>query len=248
MESIVKYDYKPVLKDPILIEALPGIGNVGKVAGDHLAQLLKAKRFAVIYSMNFPAQVIPGEDNVVKMACNELWHAKTPSGQDLVFLKGDYQGSTPEGQFILAQDMLEIMMSYGVSRIITLGGFGTGQIVKERHVYGAVSRIELKDELTDCGVTFLPGEPRAGIVGAAGLLIGLGQMNGIDSFCLMGETSGFFIDHGSAIEILKVLGKMFGIEDLDLKDLEAESQKLAELTDKAAEQMVEKTTDLGYIG
>ena len=97
-------------------------------------------------------------------------------------------------------------------------------------------------------MTFTPGEPRAGIVGAAGLLIGMGQMNGIDSFCLMGETSGFFIDHGSAIEILKVLGKMFGIEDLDLKDLEAESQKLAELTDKAAEQMVEKTSDLGYIG
>ena len=108
MESIVKYDSKPVLKDPILIEALPGIGNVGKVAGDHLAQLLKAERFAVIYSMNFPAQVIPGEDNVIKMACNELWHAKTPSGQDLVFLRGDYQGSTPEGQFILAQDILEI--------------------------------------------------------------------------------------------------------------------------------------------
>ena len=248
MESIVKYDCKPVLKNPVFIECLPGIGNVGKVAGDHLAQLLKAERFAVIYSMNFPAQVIPGEDNVIKMACNELWHAKTPSGQDLVFLRGDYQGSTPEGQFILAQDILEIMMSYGASRIITLGGFGTGQIVKERHVFGAVSRIGLKEELEGYGVTFTPGEPRAGIVGAAGLLIGMGQMNGIDSFCLMGETSGFFIDHGSAIEILKVLGKMFGIEDLDLKDLEAESQKLAELTDKAAEQMVEKTSDLGYIG
>ena len=248
MESIVKYDSKPVLKDPVLIEALPGIGNVGKVAGDHLAQLLNAERFAVIYSMNFPAQVIPGEDNVIKMACNELWYARTPSGQDLVFLRGDYQGSTPEGQFILAQDIMEIMMSYGVSRIITLGGFGTGQIVKERHVFGAVSRIGLKEELEGYGVTFTPGEPRAGIVGAAGLLIGMGQMNGIDSFCLMGETSGFFIDHGSAIEILKVLGKMFGVDDLDLKDLEAESQKLAELTDRAAEQMVEKSNDLGYIG
>ena len=248
MESIVKYDSKPVLKDPVLIEALPGIGNVGKIAGDHLARILKAERFATMYSMNFPPQVIPDADNVIRMSCNELWYAKAPNGQDIVFLKGDHQGSTPEGQFLLAQDVLDIMLSYGVSRIITLGGYGTGQIVNERHVLGAVSRLELKEELTAAGVSFVPGEPSAGIVGAAGLLIGLGQMNGIDSFCLMGETSGFFIDHGSAIEILRVLGKLLGVEDLELKELEDERQKLTELTERVVADAPENSDNLSYIG
>lgn len=248
MESIVKFDFKPVLKDPVLIESLPGIGNVGKIAGDHLAELLEAKKFATIYSMEFPPQVIPDDDNVIKMACNELKYAKSPNGQDIIFLCGNYQGSTSEGQFVLAQDMMELLIPYGLSRIITLGGYGIGQIVKERHIYGAVSRVELKKELEELGVTFNPGEPKAGIVGAAGLLLGFGQMNGIDSFCLMGETSGFFIDHGSAIGILKVLGKMFGIEDLKLDKLEEESKKLDEFTEKASAQHMPQNKDLGYIG
>ena len=73
MENIVRFDSRPVLKDPIFISALPGIGNVGKIAGDHFSEILKAEKFASIYSMNYPPQVIPDENNVVKMACNELW-------------------------------------------------------------------------------------------------------------------------------------------------------------------------------
>ncbi len=248
MESIVKYDCKPVLKDPVFIECLPGIGNVGKIAGDHFAELLKAERFASVYSMNFPSQVIPDQDCVIKMADNELWFAKAPNGQDIIFLRGDYQGSTPEGQFILAQDMMEILLSYGVSRIITLGGYGTGKIDRELHVFGAVTRPGLKEELTGYGVTFNPGEPQAGIIGAAGLFLGFAQMNNIDGFCLMGETSGFFVDHGSSIKILEVLGRMFSVEDLSLGELEEKSQQLDVLTEKVNAQEPEDGNDLSYIG
>lgn len=184
------------------------------------------------------------------MACNELWYAKAPNGQDIVFLRGNYQGSTPEGQFILAQDVMEIMMSYDVSKVITLGGYGTGQMVDEPHVYGALSRKELRDGLEELGVTFNPGEPQAGIIGAAGLLIGMSQINGIDGFCLMGETSGFFEDHKSAMAVVKVLTKIFGIEDVDLKELQDKSQKIDELTEqvKAANNEKPKLNELGYIG
>ncbi|MCQ2078769.1 MAG: proteasome assembly chaperone family protein [archaeon] len=248
MESIVKYDSKPLLKNPVFIEALPGIGNVGKIAGDHFATILKAEKFASLYSMNFPPQVIPDENNVIKMASNELWHARTPAGQDIIFIRGDYQGSTPEGQFILAQDIMEILLSYDVSRIITLGGYGTGQMIKEHHVYGAVSKAELKEELSGYGVEFLPGEPKAGIIGAAGLLIGMGQINGIESFCIMGDTSGYFIDHGSSIGLVKVLGKMFGVEELELEGLETEARKLTELTEKATTPEPESKENLSYFG
>lgn len=248
MENIVRFDSRPVLKDPIFISALPGIGNVGKIAGDHFSEILKAEKFASIYSMNYPPQVIPDENNVVKMACNELWYARTPAGQDLIILRGDYQGSSAEGQFILAEDIMEILVSYGTKQIITLGGYGVGRIIKDRHVFGAVTRIELKEDLEKAGVTFNPGEPKNGIVGAAGLFLGLGQINGIDAFCLMGETSGFFADPGSAICILNVLGKLFGVEDLQLTALEEENSKIEDLTNKATEQQKSDDTHLGYIG
>lgn len=250
MYATVKYHVKPVLTDPWFIEALPGIGNVGKIAGDCIAESLGAEKFATVYSENFPPQVIPDQDCVVHMACNELWHARTPSGKDIIFLRGNYQGATPEGQFFLAQDVMDILLGYGVERIITLGGYGTGQMDEELHVYGAVSRIELKKELTKAGVTFNPGQPAAGIIGAAGALVGLGQMNGIDSFCLMGETSGFFADSRSALNVVKVLKKLLKLRKVDTKALEADAKKLAELTTKAAEAASEEkpSEELSYIG
>lgn len=168
MASIVRYDSKPVLKDPIFIEALPGIGDVGKVAGDFIAEASKAERFATIYSEDFPPQVMVDDDCVVHMACNELWHSVI-GGRDVIFLRGDFQGSTPEGQFYLAQDIMNILLDYNVSRIVTLGGFGTGCMVEKPRVLGAVSDKKLKPEFEGYGVVFSSGEPETGIVGATGL-------------------------------------------------------------------------------
>src|SRR3972149_6895941 len=57
MENIVvRYLDHPKLTDPIFIEGLPGIGNVGKLAAEHLKDELKAVKFAEIYSKYFPPQ------------------------------------------------------------------------------------------------------------------------------------------------------------------------------------------------
>ncbi|MFA6679764.1 MAG: PAC2 family protein, partial [Candidatus Methanomethylophilaceae archaeon] len=56
--TTIKVISKPVLKRPILIEGLPGIGNVGKITADFLASSLNAEKFASIYSEHFPPQVM----------------------------------------------------------------------------------------------------------------------------------------------------------------------------------------------
>ena len=41
MHSIMMIEKeRPQLKDPILVEGLPGVGNVGKLAADHLVEQL----------------------------------------------------------------------------------------------------------------------------------------------------------------------------------------------------------------
>ena len=52
------------LDNPIFIEALPGIGHVGKLAADHLIDELNATKFAEIYSPYFPPQVFIGENGI----------------------------------------------------------------------------------------------------------------------------------------------------------------------------------------
>ncbi len=41
--TIVKYLEKPKLDNPIFIEGLPGVGNIGRVAAGYLVEDLKAK-------------------------------------------------------------------------------------------------------------------------------------------------------------------------------------------------------------
>jgi hypothetical protein len=54
----------PKLKNPILIEGLPGIGNVGKVAVDFIIDELKAKKLYDIFSYTFPHSVFVNEKSL----------------------------------------------------------------------------------------------------------------------------------------------------------------------------------------
>ncbi|MCK4443221.1 MAG: PAC2 family protein, partial [Thermoplasmata archaeon] len=77
MDTIeIHYDEKPELNDPIFIEGLPGIGNVGKLAAEHLIDQLKGKKFAEIVSKHFPPQVVIEEDGIVRLVDNQLYYAK----------------------------------------------------------------------------------------------------------------------------------------------------------------------------
>ncbi len=249
MESIIVYEEHPKLERPVFIEGLPGVGNVGKIAADLLMESLGAKRFASIYSRHFPPQVTLDEDCIVEMANNELWYVRgVGGGADIIFLKGEYQGSTAEGQFDLARDMMGALLELDVSKIITLGGYGTGAMVDEPRVMGAANGEEIKEEMSEHGVLFRSGEPTAGIVGASGVFLGLGKIYGIPGVCLMGETSGYFVDHKSAMAIIGVLERFLGVE-VDTADLKEKADQIDVLTAKVKEyEDTQNNEDLGYIG
>ena len=247
---LVKIYKKPRLKDPILIEGLPGVGNVGKLAAEYLVSKLNAEKFAEIYSKYFPPQVLINENGTIYLVKNELYYYKTKGKNDLIFLIGDYQGLSNEGQFELSYRVLEIAKMMNVKMIYTLGGFGTGQLTDQPRVFGAATNNELVETLKSFNVVFSTGEPSNGIVGAAGLLLGLG-MNffDMDGVCLMGETSGYFTDPKGAMAVLKILVNILNI-NVDFKEMETRIQTLNELTQRVQEQVEqrEKKEDLGYIG
>jgi len=247
---LIKIYKRPRLKNPVLIEGLPGVGNVGKVAAEYFLSKLKAVKLAEIYSKYFPPQVLINDDGTLYLVKNELYYVKTKGPNDLIFLVGDYQGMSNEGQFEISYRVLELARMLNVKLIYTLGGFGTGQLTENPRVFGAATNTELVEELKKHDVVFASGEPSNGIVGAAGLLLGIG-MNffGIEGACLMGETSGYFTDPKGAMAVLKVLVKVLGIE-IDFQELDSKIQALNELTQKMQEQVEQKVKkeDLGYIG
>ena len=251
---IVKYSMHPDLDNPILIEGLPGVGNVGKLAADHLVDELKATKFATIYSKYLPPQVVVDDDNVIRLVSNSLyfWKSNKPWQHDLIFLVGDFQGITPEGQYELAQAVIDIAVEMEVNRVYTLGGYGIGKIVQEPRVLGAATDQAVVEELEEYGLEFSKGDPGSGIVGASGLLLGLGKLKGIDGACLMGETSGYFVDPASAKAVLHVLTSILkvNIEYTKLVEKAKQVEDFNASIMKDLEQAQEKpsTKDLNYIG
>jgi len=250
-DVIIKILKKPDLKDPILIEGLPGVGNVGKLAADHLKDELKAKKFADVYSKHFPPQVLVDDDGITRLVNNELFYYKSGGKFDLIFLLGDYQGLTPEGQYQLTMKLLETVKGFGVKKIFTLGGYGQGKMVETPRVLGAATNLKLVKEMKKHGVVFSKGEPGSGIVGASGLLLGLGKAMEMEGVCLMGETSGYFVDPKSAEAVIKILMTVLDVK-IDLTKLEDKAKQIDQITSKLKE-MENKSIDagkevLGYIG
>lgn len=125
---------------------------------------------------------------------------------------GDFQATSAEGHYLLADAYLDIAEACGVQRLYTLGGYGVGHLVEEPRVLGAVNQSSLRESVEAAGAIVSRDEPGGGIVGAAGLLLGLGLHRGIEGICLMGETSGYLVDPRSAASLLRVVSTLIGIE------------------------------------
>ena len=226
---------KPELRNTIMIEGLPGIGLVGKLAVDHMLDELKAKKFAELYSPYLPPQVTIQDDGTIKLANNEFYYWRGKEN-DLILLMGDFQGITPDSQYQLSEKALEVGEEFNLSKIFTLGGLGTGNIVKNPKVFGAATSSDMVDELKKYNVLFRGG---GAIFGAAGLLIGLGMQRNIPGACLMGETHGQIIDAKSAEAVLRVLTKILGVE-IDMTELAEKARETEEQMSKMSKMLSEQ--------
>jgi uncharacterized protein (TIGR00162 family) len=254
-DVVIRIEEKVTLHDPVLVEGLPGIGNVGKLAADYLKEALHATRFATLYSKYFPPQVYVNEEGLIRLVSNELYYSRAsrPEQRDLVILVGDYQGMSPEGQYELTDRVLALCHKMGVRECYTLAGFGQGHMVEHPRVLGAATSPERVEAMKGYGVVFSRNDPGGGLIGASGLFLGLGRLYGMESVCLMGETSGYFSDPRSAGAILGVLSRVLHL-DIDLSELENKAKEI----DRIAARIREAETkapgesqpreDLGYIG
>ena len=237
-------DKHPV--DPILIEGLPGIGQVGKLVAEYMIHMLGAEKVGEIHSVYFPPQVIIDAAGIARLPRNEIWYHQA-GDRHLLFLVGDYQSTSNEGHYILADQYVEIAEELNVKRIYTLGGFGVGHLVADPRVIGSVNRAELKAEIEAAGVLFDRDQQGSGIVGAAGLILGLAALRSIDAACLMGETSGYLVDPKSATSVLSILTTLIGVP-VDPTQLEARAAEMEQAIEGMVESSKQGEDELTYIG
>ena len=232
---------------PILIEGLPGIGHVGKLVADHLIHELDAEKIGEISSLHFPPQVVVNEQGITHLVSNEIYRGEK-DGRTALFLVGDFQSSSAEGHYVLAEHYLDIAENLGVERIYTLGGYGVGHLVERPRVLCDVNMEHLRPEVEAAGGSFENAGSGGMIVCASGLLLGLGKARGIEGVCLMGETSGYIVDPKSADSLLAVLSSLIGIE-VDHTSLQRRAEDMEQILAKIQEaEEAKNREDLNYIG
>ena len=221
-ETYIKESLDVELNNPILIEGLPGLGLVGKIAIRYLIKKLSAKKFAYLYSPHFPYFVLVNKKGSVRLLRGAFYFWKNEKGsKDLIFFTGDSQSQTIEGQYEIADRMLNFAQKHHVKTIVTIGGYRM-EAKDKPSVFAASTSQDLLGTALDAGaVVSSSGSP---IVGTAGLILGLARFKKINAICLLGETRGYLPDPLAARSVLEVLRSAFKFE-VDLADLDEEVAK-----------------------
>ncbi len=247
MASSIDIESRISTSGPAIVVGLPGVGNIGKLAADLMAKELGAEVFARVYSSDLPPQVLVGEGCSAEPVCIELALAKAEK-QEIIFVLGESQASTPSGQYDLAEFIFNTLLPYDPSLVLTLGGYGTGDLKQSPRLLGVVTDPDLKPRLEEAGAGFYEGEPKGGIVGAAALFLTMGKRYGVPAASLIGETSGYIVDHRGASHVVQAANVLLGTdvplsEYSDMTDLIDEASKMA-VQNESAEAPRE---DLSYI-
>ena len=262
--KIISSDYKKCEKDvtlrtPILIEGLPGIGNVGKLAVDFIIEELKPELIYRIHSFNFPPSVLVKENNLISLPSVSIYRLKLEN-RDILFLTGDFQPLQEEASYHFSEEVLSLSKKIGCSEIITLGGIGLSESPKKIKIFGTATDEKTLDKYRKLsGVNFNISGKVGAIFGATGLLLGLAPRHGISGLGLLVETASN-LDHIALKEaklLLKILAEAFDLK-LDISKFETEMKELeketrfceTEIEEKLIEELRKQfpKDDMSYIG
>lgn len=267
MESqweIVAESKLPKLNNPILIEGLPGIGNVGKIAVDFLVEQLDAIKLYSFFSYKFPHSVFVNENNLIEMPKIELYYKKfngNSKKRDVLLLVGDIQPIDEESCYTFCEEILKLAKQFKCPEIITTGGIGLQGVPDKPKVYCTSNDVKLFKEYVQKGM--LVEKDIFGVVGpilgVSGVLLGLGKKRGVKGVALLAETLGhpMYLGVKGAKEILRVIETKFkygiDIKRMNQEILEVEKELIKKTKEWAAEMSgaagaMPKKKESSYIG
>lgn len=240
MWKISQISKKISLRNPILIEGLPGIGNVGKVAVDFMIDDLKAKKLCEFESYAYPHSVFVNENNLIELPTIEVYYKQLKDKQhDLMFLSGDVQPVDEVSCYEFSEKVIDLLQEYNGKELITLGGVALKEAPKKPQVYctGNCSKM-IKNYARGMGVNRNLYGAIGPIIGVSGVLLGLAKKRNIPAITLLAETYAhpMYLGVNGAREILTILNKKLGV-NIRLKELEREIKELEE-------EMLKETVDV----
>lgn len=188
MEGI-KMLKRPKLKDPYLIVAWPGMGEVAFKAATYLVDKLPAQEFANILPEDFfylTASVIKnGILTLPQLPFNKFYYWKNKTGKhDLIIFISSAQPDLARAD-AYCKKIIHLAKNFKVEKIIGLAAMPQPiDHLKAPRVWFSATSKTINEELKKHNFSLLS---EGQISGMNGLFLGVAKKEGIESFCLLGE-------------------------------------------------------------
>ncbi len=243
------------LNKPILIEGLPGIGHVGKVAIDYVIDELKAKKLATFFSYTMPNSVFINEKNIVELPTIEMYYKKMKK-QDLLLLSGDVQPLDEQSCYSFTDAVLDLFQKFTGTEVITTGGIGLSQVPREPKIFCTGTNKEIIEKYSRNSNVRTKLHGLIGpIVGVSGTLLGVSARRKIPAVTLLVETlqHPLYLGVKEARELVKFLNERLKLNlnlqnlDKEIKQIEKEVMKKSQEFAKVQEAK-KQTETKSYIG
>ena len=205
MGALIDWISQPNTSSEVLLVAMPGVGDVGKLAIDAVNGELDAEPIARIIHPSLPP-LAKLDENGLLVPPHILLSRIEVDGKHIYTLTGDAQPMTPEGQHEMAITVLE-MFSDG--EIMVLAGMSASAERKE--VFSITSCASYRIELESKGVDVRRGEPEAGVIGLAALITALGPLKNVKTSCTIATTLGNSVDPVAAQLLLETIRKWWDL-------------------------------------
>lgn len=247
---------KPKLNKPVLIEGMPGIGNVGKIAVEYLIEELDAEKYCSFFSHGMSHSVFVNENNLVEMPVIELYYKKAKNNarndtsrgsrensHDILLLVGDVQPPSEVSAHEFCELVLDVFEEFNGSEIITLGGIGLQEIPENPRVYCTGNSKKAVEAFVKSGKDANKEQAKINtnlygivgpIVGVSGMLLGLSGKRKVPAITLLVETFGhpMYIGLKESRCLIYTLSKKLGLR-VNLAEMDKEIQRIEKEIKKA---------------
>lgn len=241
------------LKEPWLIAAWPGMGNVAAGAGAYLVAKLGAKLVFELPSSEFfdvqHIEVKEGLARIGRLPRSMVFEWQNPrDGHDVLIFLGEAQPQ--QNGYAFCHRLLDYAMQRGVKRVFTFAAMATQlHPTSEPRVFGVATENDELLEVKNLDVEVL----REGqISGLNGVLLAACAERNLPGVCLMGELPFFAAgvpNPRASQAVLEIFAQLADIE-IDLTEIkeqaEAVEQGLLQLLEKMKESARQQSEEEGF--
>lgn len=216
MEGI-KIAKRPRLKDPYLIAAWPGMGEVAFKAATYLVDKLKAEEFAEIESSDFfyltTSTIQKGILTLPALPQSKFYYWKNKTGKnDLIIFIGTAQPDLAKLDSYCKR-IIYLARIFRVKQVISFAAMPQPiDHTQVPQVWFAATSQEINDNLKKYNFSLLS---EGQISGMNGLFLGIAKKEGFDGFCLLGDIPLYTIqieNPRASYAVLEALAKILNMQ------------------------------------